>query len=274
MENRQSRMTKQKNSRTQVLLLGCNAWDEGQYERSDSIIVVSLDRKTGKAKLASILRDIWVDFHERGMEKINSALVFGGPEYAMQVINECFRLDIRHYAVVDMRGFVHLIDLLGGIDVEITELERVFLNCWVRDLAMPMMFNDGIVPPYIEKAGMVHMDGRTALSHARNRTIGTDFARTDRQRVVLKAMVRKIREECSPLQRIGLFLKSRKYIRTNLSPVQIAALCIPALKAKDSGFPSIRIPVEHTYKVCRDEQWHFEIDFEENAKALEQFFSS
>ena len=264
-------MIGQKRDQTQILFLGCNFWNEGKYDRSDSIIVVSIDRKTGKVKLASILRDIWVDLHEYGMEKINAALVYGGPEFAVQVVNESFNLDIRYYALVDMYGLVSIIDLLGGIDVEITEMERIFLNCWVRDLAL--QFHDGIIPPYIETAGMIHMDGRTALSHARNRTIGTDFDRTDRQRVVLKAMASKIQGEADLIQLIKLFFQSKKYIRTNLSVAQIAALGIPVLKAKHSDIPSIRIPAENTYKICRDEQWHFDINFEENARKLEKFFS-
>ena len=255
-----------------ILLLGCNFCKDGKYDNSDSIIVASLDKKTGKIKLASIMRDIWTDLHEHGMNKINRALVYGGPEFTVQVVNESFHLEIRYYALVDMFGLVNTIDLLGGIDVEITELERIFLNCWVRDLAV--QFKDGIIPPYIEKAGMVHMDGRTALSHARNRAIGSDFARSDRQRVVLKAMAKKVREKSGPIQKIKLFFQITKHIKTNLSAAQAAGLCLSALKAKDSGFPSIRIPAENTYKVCQDPNWHFEIDFEKNAEILAAFFSS
>ena len=73
-------MDRQIRGRTQVLLLGCNFMNEGKYDRSDSIIVVSLDREKGEVKLASILRDIYVDLHEYGTEKINAALICGGPE--------------------------------------------------------------------------------------------------------------------------------------------------------------------------------------------------
>ena len=272
MDHKRNRMTGPERGQTQILFLGCNFLNEGKYDRSDSIIIVSIDRKTGKVKLASIMRDIWVDLHRYGMEKINAALVCGGPEYAVQIVNEYFDLDIRYYALVDMYGLVNIIDLLGGIDVEITEVERIFLNCWVRDLAM--QFHDGVIPPPIEKAGMVHMDGRTALSHARNRTIGTDFARSGRQRAVLKAMARKIREDSDPIRLIRLYLRGRKHIKTNLSVFQAAALCVPVLKAGNADFPSIRIPADNTYRICRDEQWHFEIDFKENARELEKFFSA
>ena len=270
MDQNHNRRTGQESGQTQILFLGCNFLNDGKYDRSDSMIVVSIDRKTGKVKLASILRDIWVDLHEYGTEKINNALVFGGPEFAVQVVNESFGLDIRYYALVDMYGLVSIIDLLGGIDVEITEVERIFLNCWVRDLAM--QFHDGVIPPPIEKAGMVHMDGRTALSHARNRTIGTDFARSDRQRVVLKAMAKTIRGISDPVQLVRLYSRGRKYIQTNLSLVQTAALCMPVLKAGNTEFPSIRIPVDNTYRVCRENHWYLEIDFEANARELEKFF--
>jgi anionic cell wall polymer biosynthesis LytR-Cps2A-Psr (LCP) family protein len=116
------------------------------------------------------------------------------------------------------------------------------------------------------------MDGRTALSHARNRTIGTDFARSGRQRTVLMAMAKKIREETNWAQRIGLFFRGRKYIRTNLPVTQMAVLGVPVLKAMDAKIPSVTIPLENTYTVSRDENWHFEIDFEENARELEKFF--
>lgn len=272
MDSKQKERNEHRRGQIQVLLLGCNFCKDGKYDNSDSIIVASLDKKTGEIKLASIMRDIRTDLHEHGMGKINSALVYGGPEFTVQVVNESFHLDIRYYALVDMLGLVNIIDLLGGIDVEITEIERIFLNCWVRDLAV--QFKDGIIPPYIEKAGMVHMDGRTALSHARNRAIGTDFARTDRQRVVLKAMAKKLRENSGPVRKIKLFFRITKYIKTNISAARAAGFCLSALKAKGSGFPSIRIPAENTYKVCQDPNWHFEIDFEKNAEILAAFFSS
>jgi len=279
MENRQNGTPRQErrqghgqeHGQTKILLLGCNFCNDGKYDRSDSIIVASIDRKTGSVKLASILRDIWVDLHEYGMDKINGALSNGGPEFAVKIINEYFHQNIRYYALVDMYGLINIIDLLGGVDIEITEMERIFLNCWVRDLAV--QFKDGIIPPYIEKAGMVHMDGRTALSHARNRAIGTDFTRTGRQRTVLKAMARKIREKPDLMQLIKLFFQSTKYVKTNLSPAHIAALGIPVLKAKGADISSIHIPADNTYKICRDGQWRLEIDFEENIKELERFFS-
>ena len=93
-----------KRGQTQILFLGCNFCNEGKYDRSDSMIVAQIDRKAGKVKLASILRDIWVDLHEYGMEKINGALVFGGPKFAVQIVNESFGLNIRHYVLVDMYG--------------------------------------------------------------------------------------------------------------------------------------------------------------------------
>ena len=271
MDNKQNNIIGRKREQTQILLLGCNFLNDGKYDCSDSIIAVSVDRKTGKVKLASILRDIWLDLPGYGTDKINMALIHGGPEYAVQVVNEYFHLDIRHYALVDMLGLVNIIDLLGGVDIEITEMERIFLNCWVRDLAV--QFQDGIIPPHIEKAGMVHMDGRTAMSHARNRALGADFARSDRQRVVLKAMARKIKETSGPASLIRLLFRSMKYVKTDLSVFQAAALCIPVLRAKNQDIPSIRIPADGTYKVSRDEQWHFEIDFEENIRELEKFFS-
>ena len=272
MDNNRNRMDRQTRGRTQVLLLGCNFMNEGKYDRSDSIIVVSLDREKGEVKLASILRDIYVDLHEYGTEKINAALICGGPEYTVQIVNENFGLNIRYYALVDMRGLVNIIDLIGGIDIEITEMERIFLNCWVRDLAMQL--KDGIIPPPLEKAGLVHMDGRTAMSHARNRAIGSDFARSDRQRAVLRAMAGKIKENTGPIQRIKLFLRCMKYIKTNLSLPRAAALGVCALKSVNAGIPSIRIPAENTYRVSRDKEWHFEINFEENTTILEQFFAS
>ncbi len=254
--------------RTQILLLGCNTWKDGAYDLSDAILAASVEKGTGKLRLASILRDIHVDIPGHGRKKINAALPLGGPELALRVLNGSFGLAFRYYAVVDMLGLVRIIDLLGGIDIEITEVERVFLNCWVRDLAR--QFGDGVIPPRIEKAGMVHMDGRMALSHARNRTIGTDFARSDRQRAVLRAMAKKIREETG-LRRLRLLAEIRRIVRTNLPLPRAAALALAMLRARGGEILSFRVPVENTYRVSREGEWHFEIDTEANAKALRQF---
>lgn len=156
--------------------------------RSDAIIIVSLNQTKHTLKLISIPRDTYVYVEGYGKTKINHAYAYGKEQLAVQTINSNFRLDITEYATVNFTGLIHIINALGGIDIEITKEEKNYINQYSGEEYSFTKKSKQIVSNY----GLVTLTGEQALTHARNRTIGNDFDRAERQRNVITAMINKI----------------------------------------------------------------------------------
>lgn len=168
---------------------------------SDSIIIVSINNKTGEVKLASVYRDTMLKMASRNGEdvytKANSAFFMGGAENAVSMLNVNLDLNITDYAVVNFTGLTKIIDSLGGIDVNITPQEKFYINGYLvetREIT-------GLSAPDVAEAGNVHLSGLQATAYCRIRYVtftdedGTDYlydmGRTARQRSVLKKLVTK-----------------------------------------------------------------------------------
>ncbi|MBO5020896.1 MAG: LCP family protein [Clostridia bacterium] len=172
---------------------------------SDSIMVLSLNTKTKKVKIISLMRDSFVPITYDGntiYSKINSAYSRGGPELAIKVINSNFGLDITEYATVNFFGMVDIIDAIGGIEAELTEEEVVSssvyfyaLNGAIAEIctALDLSAKDN----FILTPGKHHLNGVQAVAYSRIRKVkniwGTnnDYGRTDRQRYVMEQMFNK-----------------------------------------------------------------------------------
>lgn len=171
-------------------LFGIDTHDDDSMEgRSDSIIIVSVNRGTGAVKLISILRDAYVPIEGHKKDKITHAYAFGGPELAINTINQNFQMNIQDYATVNFAKMADIIDLVGGIDLEITRFEWEYTNGIGQST-----YNTKTRKEYedLEGPGQVHMNGKQAVSYARIRS-DSDVARAERQRTVLSLVVEKIK---------------------------------------------------------------------------------
>ncbi len=156
--------------------------------RSDSIIITSINTNTHAIKLISIPRDTYVSVGGYGKTKINHAFAYGGETLAIKTINQNFGLNITEYVTIDFSGLIHLINKIGGIELKISKSEMEYINSHVYT-AYKLTEND------IEKLsdyGTVTLNGEQALTHSRNRTVGDDFNRAERQRYVLEAILNKL----------------------------------------------------------------------------------
>ncbi len=149
--------------------------DASERGRSDSIIILSIDYVHNKLKLSSVMRDTYVYVEGHGNTKINHAYAYGGPVLAIKTLNSNFDLNIKDFVAVDFEGFKKIIDILGGVEIEI------------KDYELPTMETVGIY-----EAGIYNLNGEQALAYSRIRKQGSgDYERTDRQRRVLEALFRK-----------------------------------------------------------------------------------
>lgn len=169
---------------TNIALFGIDAVD-GKTGRSDSIMVATVDPVHNKLKITSIMRDSYVAIDGYGNDKINHAYAYGGAELAIKTINENFGLNIKDYVTVDFSTLPLIIDLLGGVNIEITDEEIQYVNYYINDLNVA----EGTSSPHIYNSGIQHLDGIQALAYSRVRyTSGGDYERTQRHRTVLNAL--------------------------------------------------------------------------------------
>ncbi|MFH5835517.1 LCP family protein [Proteiniclasticum sp. C24MP] len=188
---------------TNIALFGVDA-PVGQRGRSDSIMIITVDKNSKKIKISSIMRDSYVNIPDRGMDKVNHAYAFGGPELALRTLNSNFHLDIRDYATVNFTTLPKIIDILGGITISVTSAEATKING-------------------ISGAGTYNLTGAQALDYTRIRKIDSDFARAGRQRTVIEAIIKKMLN--SPVTSYpGILGKVLPLVTTNLKSNDILSL--------------------------------------------------
>lgn len=160
----------------------------GKGTLSDCIMVAVLDRETKEIKLSSVYRDTLVELEDGTYNKANSAYSFGGPQGAIAMLNKNLDLDIEDYVAVNFNALVNVIDAVGGIDIDITEEERVHLNNYAVETSEVV----GQKKVEVEESGLQHLSGVQAVSYARIRyTAGGDVKRAERQRLVLQKIAEK-----------------------------------------------------------------------------------
>ena len=175
---------------TNVALFGVDSRDGnlGEGNRTDCIIVASLNNETKEIKMVSVYRDTLLDLSEGTYQKCNAAYSYGGPVLAINMLNMNLDLDIQDYVTVDFGAIADAIDLLGGVDIEVTEEELPYINQYIPETAN----SAGKSVNYLSSAGLQTLDGTQATTYARIRsTAGGDFTRTERQRLVIEKMFEK-----------------------------------------------------------------------------------
>lgn len=179
-EERQTEGAKPEEDVFNVLFLGTDQRLEGTQDRgrADVTMLCSLNRKSGAIKLVSFERGIYVPIPDRGGDLLTHAYAWGGPELSVSLIENLFHVEINGYAQVDFESFAEIVDLLGGIDVELTEQEAIGVSGMVAEKDPN---GDAL------SAGWNHLDGKHALAYCRLRYFDDDWMRQQRQRNTLNA---------------------------------------------------------------------------------------
>lgn len=163
-----------------VLLIGSDRRDTSWYGNSDSMILISVNEAKKTIYMTSFMRDLYVIIPNIGARKLNSAYARGAGPLLVQTLENNFKIDIDNYASVDFTSMPQIIDLVGGVDLELYQEEADYLNN-----AIGTNF----------AAGMVHMNGEQVLAFSRIRHVGYyDYERTSRQRRILEQVLIKARQ--------------------------------------------------------------------------------
>lgn len=223
---------------TNIALFGLDS-REGELDggvRSDAMMVASINNKTGNVKVVSIFRDTLTQQSDGTYEKANSAYSYGGPQEAVALLNRNFDLDIKKYMSVDFNALADVIDLLGGIELELTDEEVYWTNGYATETSKVV----GRTTTELTQAGKQTLDGIQAVSYTRIRyTEGDDFKRSERQRLVLQQVVEKAKKASLPTLN-KIIDQVLPQVSTNLSASDFMGIAANAVKyqlGEMKGFP-------------------------------------
>ena len=266
-----------------ILLLGGDSRDLVTPSRTDTMMICSVNTKTGEIKLTSIMRDLAVDLSDigenSGIRRINSAYYFGGAKLAMRTINQLLDMNITNYVFVNFFGFQQIAHAMGGIDIDITENEMEQINYWVKHQYW-LGNKYGVDESNLTEENVlldtfgenVHLNGRQTLAYCRIRKIDSDFARSERQRNVLYKLMEKARGY-SAYELTGLAMLGSQYVSTNMNINDIVALAMTVIKSDSVGQKTLRLPLNGTYsqETRKDESMLYDCNWYQNAQALHRF---
>lgn len=142
--------------------------------RSDCIIIASINNKTKEIKLASVYRDTYLELTDRSLDKITHAYSYGGPTLTLSTLNTNLDLDITEFVTVNFNTVKDIVEALGGVEITVTNEEATQI-------------------PGISSAGTYNLNGEQALAYSRIRKIDSDYKRTERMRTVIDASLKKVK---------------------------------------------------------------------------------
>lgn len=217
------------------LLLSLDNYMQGDNGRSDSMMMVSIDTRNEEIKLTSFMRDLYVNIPGYGYSRLNSAYQYGGPSLTMATIEDNFRVNVDRYIIIDFAKFVKIIDIIGGIDIEITEAEAQIINNESKE-----------DPSLAVSGGMMHLTGKQARMYARIRAIDNDFERTNRQRKVVMAAVDKLKKQ--DVLTLNSYLSDiLGMITTDMTKDEVLGLVSNMMSYLNYDISSFRLPADGAY---------------------------
>lgn len=249
-----------------ILLIGT---DERTKEfntnaRSDSMILVSINREKNTVKLVSLERGIAAPVlegkYEGQYDWLTHIFRYGGSELLTKTVEYMFKVDVDHYVRVNFNSVTQVVDTIGGITVELTENEAWALNNSLKDNQNRLV------------EGTNRLNGAAALGFARLRSIDSDWKRVERQRKVILAVVDELKGS-SLLKLNELANEVLPLIQTNMTKTEIAELILYAPNFLQASFDQMTIPKQGTYggMTIMGGKGSFAVDFEINNPLLHEF---
>lgn len=212
-----------------ILLIGQDARPGETRARSDSMILVSLNTRTNDIKMVSFMRDLYVQIPGGYLDnRINASYAFGGPELLDETLKLNFGVQVDGNVEINFEAFEDVIDILGGVDVELNSEEAGYMN------------RKG----YSASTGMNHFAGDATLVFSRMRYVSDgDYGRTDRQRRVIAAVINSLKD-AGLTEIMGLINQILPYVTTDLTNAEIVSYATAGLTALANGgeISSSRIP--------------------------------
>lgn len=251
-----------------ILLIGSDSRENVEGGRSDAMILLTISNKTKAIYMTSLLRDIYVEIPGHEGNRLNAAYSFGGPELLMETVNRNFDISVTRYVLVDFEAFANLVDAVGGVELFLTVPELEYVNAYLVEYNQITGRPEGTDYLDASRDGEVCLNGPQALAYSRNRYIGTDFGRTERQRKVLAAVIQKAPAALvrSPSKLVEGLLPN---LTTNLTKEECFFLSFQAGKFLFWEIGQGSVPLDGTYQPADIRGMSvLQIDFEKNKEYL------
>lgn len=254
---------------TNIALFGLDSRD-GELDRgvrSDCMMVASINNKTKKVKIVSLYRDTLLKQEDGTFAKANSAYARGGPQAAIALMNRNLDLDIKNYVSVNFNSLVDIIDILGGIEIDVTDEEVPHLNNYQVETAQ--VVGKKRIP--LERGGVQTLNGVQAVSYARIRIIGGDFKRSERQRIVLQKVAEKVQK--ANLRTLNKLMNEvLPEISTSFTKAQLLTMGVKALSYKIDEMTGFPFEIAGTDKIEGDNaSYVIPVGIAENVTELHKF---
>ena len=237
-----------------ILLVGSDTRSLDERGRTDSIILLSIDKKNKKTIMTSFMRDTYVTFPglDRDgdgiddMGKINAANVYGGAELLLDTIEYNLDISVDRYFYVDFFSFAKIVDAVGGIELDISDEEAAGMEDPMGE--QNNIFGNKKGTDYLDHGGKnMHVNGNQALAYARLRYVGNaDFERTQRQRTVISKIVEKAKT-LNPIELNSFIETTLESLTTNYTDNELYFLSYRLPFIAKYKIESQRIPEDDTF---------------------------
>ena len=200
--------------------------DYGRGNRSDCIIIASINNSTKEVKLVSVYRDTYMQIEGHGLDKVTHAYSYGEAPLAISTLNTNLDLNIKEFVAVNFDAVAEAVDALGGVEIDVEENEIQYINSYIGETSKVT----GIQTEKVTSAGTQTLDGVQAVSYARIRyTEGGDYKRAERMRTVVEAMFNKLKtKSISELNEFADLILPKIY--TNIDTGAIISMAPDLLK--------------------------------------------
>lgn len=250
-----------------ILLIGSDSRDTDSRGRSDSMILITLNKEAKEITATSFLRDIYLEIPGKGENRLNAAYAYGGAELLLDTLELNFKIKVDEYVKVDFFDFINIIDAIGGLSMDVGKAELEVMNGYIRE--MNALLSKDKEEDVIEEAGTYRLNGKQVLAYSRNRyTKNGDFDRTDRQREILQALLKKV-YSLNPIELNNLLNTILPQITTNITEGDILLQLLSMPSYTEYKINQFCIPVQGSFTNRRINGMQVLcIDFVDNRKQL------
>ena len=258
---------------TNILLVGTDGEYVEKGNRSDGMMLVTIDSKNKDIRISSIARDTYVDIPGYSTEKLTHAYAYEGIDLLKEVFKVNFDLDIDKYIAVNFSSFMDIMDELGGVEVNVEEKDIKEINKYIDACYGYYKNKDEKDKEYITKSGVQRLNGYQALAFSRIRYTDSAFARDNRHREVAESVYKEFAQKG-----VETYKKCAEIIlnntKTNISPIEMMNLAYTVLKINDKDIDQFQFPLEeyrNGHIINKQKGWVLEWDKEPNLEAWHKF---
>ncbi|MBP5493100.1 MAG: LCP family protein [Clostridiales bacterium] len=233
--------------------------------RADAILIVSIDHRSNSLKMISLMRDTGVEIEGRSStDKLTHSYAYGGVGLLINTINENFGLDIQRFVMLDFGSSSDIIDLVGGVEIEVTASEVKYANQSINEENMLL----GTNVPLLTHEGLQTLNGVQATSWARIRKLDSDYVRSSRQRTLAIALIKKV-ASLGRLEQTALLEDSAGMFETNMNAMDMMRVALSAIEVIDT-IEEYRAPCDGMFTVQQN-PWMMIVDWDAQLADFHKF---